>query len=61
MFFYLNDVEEGGETYFDTIDFTVQAKTGRLVIFPPLWTYPHSGRPPISDDKFIIGTYLHYV
>ena len=45
----------------DTIDFTVQAKAGRLVIFPPLCTYPHSGRPPISDDKFIIGTYLHYV
>lgn len=61
MFFYLNDVDEGGETYFDTIDFTVKAKAGRLLVFPPLWTYPHSGKPPISDDKFIIGTYLHYV
>ena len=61
MFFYLNDVEEGGETDFPTMDFTVQAKAGRLVVFPPLWTYPHTGKPPISDDKFIIGTYLHYV
>jgi hypothetical protein len=61
MFFYLNDVEEGGETDFPTLDFTVKPKAGRLVIFPPLWTYPHTGKPPISDDKFIIGTYLHYV
>lgn len=61
MFFYLNDIEEGGETHFDTIDFTVQPKAGRMLIFPPMWCFPHTGRPSISDDKFIVGTYLHYV
>lgn len=61
MFFYLNDLEEGGETVFDTCDFTVKPKAGRMLVFPPMWCFPHSGRPAISDDKFIIGTYLHYV
>ena len=60
LFFYLNDVEEGGETYFQDIDFTVQPKEGRLLIFPPTWMFPHAGLKPVSNDKYIAGTYLHY-
>jgi len=60
VFWYLNDVEEGGETvFFD--DFTVKPKAGRMVIFPPLWLYPHSGKPAISNDKYLLSTYTHYV
>ena len=60
IFWYLNDVEEGGETvFFD--DFTVKPKTGRMVIFPPLWLYPHCGKPAISNDKYLLSTYTHYV
>lgn len=55
---YLNDVNEGGETQFR--DLTIEAKCGRLVIFPPLWMYPHRGCPPIGQDKYILSTYLHY-
>lgn len=55
---YLNDVNDGGETVFDNL--TIEPKTGRMVIFPPLWMFPHSGKPPISNTKYILSTYLHY-
>lgn len=66
MFYYLNDVKEGGETIFkDSIgnlkELKVQPKRGRMVIFPPMWMYPHKGCQPISNSKYIISTYLHYV
>lgn len=62
MFFYLNNVAEGGETAFIGIDhdLRVQPKTGRMLCFPPMWTHPHAGLPPISNTKYIAGTYLHY-
>lgn len=67
MFFYLNDVEEGGETDFQFSGdyskepvFTVKPKRGRMVIFPPMWMFPHRGRTPISGSKYIISTYAHY-
>lgn len=55
---YLNDVPEGGGTHFPELDITVQAKAGRLVIFPPYWMYQHIGQPPISNDKYILSTYF---
>ena len=65
-FFYLNDVEEGGETAFQTnrnkpIEYKVKPVAGRLLMFPPLWTHPHIGMKPITGPKYIIGGYLHYV
>ena len=58
---YLNDVEEGGETYFTGIGKYVVPKRGRLLIFPPLWMFPHRGNKTISNTKYILSTYLHYV
>ncbi len=55
---YLNDVDHGGNTVFK--DVTIKPKTGSLLIFPPLWMYPHKGEPPISGEKYVISTYLHY-
>jgi hypothetical protein len=62
MFFYLNDVAEGGETAFIGInhDVRIQPKAGRLLMFPPMWTHPHAGLPPITNSKYIAGSYLHY-
>ncbi len=65
-FFYLNDVEEGGETGFKYNRnqeplLKVKPETGKLLMFPPFWTHPHIGYPPISGTKYIIGTYLHYL
>ena len=56
---FLNEVE-GGEIVFDDIDFTVEPKQGRVVMFPSTWTYAHSYRPPVGQDKYALTTYLHY-
>lgn len=58
--FYLNDVEEGGETGFiiDTIKNT-KPKKGRLLIFPTTDQYVHCGFMPRSNDKYMITGWLH--
>lgn len=61
FFFYLNDVEDGGETEFPTLNISVKPKAGRLLIFPPLWMFPHAGMIPVSNPKYILGSYLHYL
>ena len=60
-FFYLNDVEEGGETVFPDYNLSVNPVKGRLAIWPPFWTHPHQCMPAKSDDKYVVGTYLHYM
>jgi prolyl 4-hydroxylase len=61
MFTYLNDVEEGGETEFQSnFEFTVKPVCGRMVVFPPMWMFPHRGKKPVSGPKYILSTYLHY-
>ncbi len=59
-FLYLNDVEVGGETSFPKLNFDISAKCGTILLFPPTWQYRHAGRPPVSNNKYIVGTYLHY-
>lgn len=55
---YLNDVHVGGET---EIWGNIQIKPtkGKLLLFPASWTFPHSGKMPISDDKYIITGWLY--
>ena len=53
---YLNDVNVGGET--DFIDFNIKPTTGKLVLFPSTWTYPHCANIPISNDKYIITGWI---
>lgn len=55
---YLNDVQEGGETEFCDLGLRIQARQGRLLMFPPYWLFQHAGLPPRSNDKYIISTYL---
>lgn len=57
---YLNTVEHGGETAFPLHDVKVAAVQGRIVLFPAVWTHPHEGRTPLSDDKWIINTFFTY-
>ena len=57
---YLNDVEEGGETEFVDLGLRVQARAGRLLMFPPYWMYQHAGLPPVSNDKYIVSTYMRF-
>ena len=58
--FYLNDVEEGGETVIGN-DIKIKPKAGSLLIFPACWTYPHRGETPLSSDKYIITGWLNRV
>jgi hypothetical protein len=51
---YLNTVEVGGETEFLNGKYNIKPEVGKLILFPALWTYPHKGNIPISNDKYII-------
>ena len=68
FFIYLNDVDEGGETEFINLTkpgtylpFKVTPKRGRLLMFPPMWPWPHAGLKPVSGKKYLIHSYCHYV
>lgn len=56
---YLNE-PEGGETVFPGIGISVAPERGKLIVFPPLWLFPHAGLPPRSNAKYILHTYLCY-
>jgi len=58
--FFLNDVEEGGEIFFPTINRTVTPKAGSVLLYPPNWMYPSQDYTPVSSNKYILTTYLHY-
>lgn len=60
IFFYLNDVMEGGETQFFNEGKWIKPRKGTAVVFPPFWMFPHQGRPAFSNDKYLLSTYLHY-
>ena len=55
---YLNDVEEGGETYFDHFDVAISPIAGRLVLFPATAPYSHEARPPVSGNKYVLVTWF---
>lgn len=55
---YLNDVDEGGETVFDGTTF-IKPTAGKLILFPANWTYPHCGKIPISSNKYIITGWIY--
>jgi hypothetical protein len=55
---YLNNVDEGGETVFFG-DYKINPKAGTLIFFPATWCYPHTGKMPISSNKYIITGWLY--
>ena len=61
MMAYLNEDFDEGETQFPHHSISIPPKTGSILIFPPLWTHLHRGRPPINGTaKYITMTYLNY-
>ena len=56
--FYLNDND--GDTLFSRYGLNIRPVSGREIIFPPTWDYPHSGLAPKSNPKYIMSTYIHY-
>jgi hypothetical protein len=55
---YLNDVEEGGETTFPDHGYKCVPRAGNMALFPASWTHPHIAEVPVSDDKWIISTFI---
>jgi hypothetical protein len=55
---YLNDVEEGGETVFWG-KYKIKPKAGTLIFFPAAWCYPHTGKMPLSSNKYIVTGWLY--
>ena len=51
---YLNDVEDGGETYFKYQNEKIKPETGKTIIWPADWTHTHMGLGPRSGYKYII-------
>jgi len=56
--YYLNTVEEGGETEFFYQDLKVKPKQGSLIIAPAGFTHTHKGHIPISGDKYILTSWI---
>lgn len=61
--FFLNDVEEGGELAFldKEKDLKINARRGRIVVYPSMWLFPYKELPPISNSKYVLTTYCHYI
>ena len=57
---YLNDVEEGGSTYFNHYDLDIKPKKGLTLIWPSEWTHCHKGNILKSGLKYIITGWLTF-
>jgi len=56
--FYLNDVTEGGQTEFYYQQQAIAPKRGRMVIAPAYFTHTHRGCIPVSNDKYILTSWI---
>lgn len=56
---FLNTVDEGGETEFKWQGRAIKPVEGRLMLAPVGWTYYHRGAPPVSGPKYILITQLN--
>lgn len=57
---YLNDDFEGGETFFDRQNLTIQPKRGSVIVFPAYYTHPHQALPVRSGQKYAWTTWLYH-
>ena len=53
-------MEEGGSTTFTEFGINCQPKKGNMLIFPSFYLFTHKGSAPISNDKYIIVSWLHF-
>jgi len=57
---YLNDVDDGSETYFNHFKIKVKPKHGKTMIWPAGWTHAHSGEVVKYGKKYIITEHMHF-
>lgn len=58
--FYLNDVEDGGETEFFYQQRKFKPTKGTMVIAPAGFTHTHRGNMPKSSDKYIATSWIMF-
>lgn len=58
--YYLNDVDEGGETEFFYQGRIVKPRKGTMVIAPAGFTHSHRGNIPISHHKYIATSWVMF-
>ena len=57
---YLNDVQEGGSTYFSHYDLEIKPRKGLTLIWPAEWTHAHKGNILKSGKKYIISGWINF-
>ena len=57
---YLNDVDEGGSTYFTHYGLDIKPKKGLTLLWPAEWTHAHKGNVLKSGLKYIITGWLTF-
>ena len=58
---YLNDVDDGGSTYFSHYDLEVKPQKGLTMIWPAEWTHAHRGNILKSGVKYIITGWINFI
>ncbi|MBA94000.1 MAG: hypothetical protein CMG47_02965 [Candidatus Marinimicrobia bacterium] len=58
---YLNDVDDGGKTYFPHFDINFVPKKGRTLIWPSDWTHAHYAEEVQSGNKYIINGWFELI
>jgi len=57
---YLNDVDIGGETYFEHFNLKIKPEKGKTLIWPAEWTHAHKGEVLKSGLKYIVTGWMHF-
>lgn len=57
LLIYLNDVDDGGETWFPLQKLKIKPKRGRAVMFPVGYSHPHQVLPAKST-RYILQTWI---
>ncbi len=57
---YLNDVEDGGSTYFSHYDLDIKPQKGLTLLWPAEWTHAHKGNIVNTGSKYIITGWLTF-
>ena len=57
---YLNDIQQGGSTYFNHYDIEIQPEKGLTLIWPAEWTHAHRGNVLKKGSKYIITGWINF-
>jgi hypothetical protein len=57
---YLNDVTDGGETFFYHQDLKIKPKKGLTLIWPADWTHTHCGIVSPTQTKYIVTGWISF-